>query len=91
MRGAGLYASWVILLTLSLATTGLTILGPSISGAAVVAGALLILSGLKARVILADYLELRHSAFWMRLFTAIIGLFLILSFVLYALGMGRMG
>ncbi len=89
MGTTGPYRSWALLLLLSLATTGLTIFGPSSPSAAAVAGALLVISGLKARIILADYLELRHSAFWMRGFTAFIGVFLIIAFILYALGSGR--
>lgn len=89
LRGAGIYRAWLVLMVLSLATTGLTIMGSDALGATFAAASLLGLAGLKARVILADYLELRHSSFWMRAFALIIGLFLIAAFVIYMLGAGR--
>ncbi|MEQ1717638.1 MAG: hypothetical protein ABL907_16940 [Hyphomicrobium sp.] len=87
MTVAGIYKAWVVLLVLSCATTGLTLIdAPFGLGSA---GVLLALSGLKARTILARYLELHRSAFWMKLFDLVIGLFLLIAFVLYAAGSGR--
>ena len=86
MSLAEIYKAWAVLLALSLATTGLTLVsGPS---ASITAGLLLALSGLKARTTLSHYLELRLSAFWMRLFQLVIGLFLLIAFGLYAAGSG---
>lgn len=80
------YKAWIILLVLSVATTGLTLVGgPS---GLVTAGVLLAIAGLKARTILGQYLELSHSTFWTKLFDLVIGLFLLIAFVLYAAGTG---
>lgn len=76
------YKAWATLLALSFATVALTLV--SGASATVVGGVLLTLSGLKARTILSRYLELRHSAFWMRLFDTIVGVFLLIAFILYA-------
>lgn len=81
-----IYKAWAVLLALSLATAAMTL--ASFSSAAVMGGALLALSGLKARTILTEYLELKHSKFWRRLFDLVIGLFLMIAFVLYAAGSG---
>lgn len=81
-----IYKAWAVLLALSLATAAMTL--ASFSSAAVMGGALLALSGLKARTILTEYLELKHSKFWRRLFDFVIGLFLMIAFVLYAAGSG---
>lgn len=82
-----IYRAWATLLALSLATTGLTIV--NVPSATLTAGLLLALSGLKARTILARYLELNRSAFWMKLFDAIVWLFLLMAFGLYLVGSGR--
>ena len=80
------YKAWIVLLLLSLVTTGLTLIeGQS---QLLMAGLLLAISGLKARTILRQYLELSHSAFWTKLFDAVIGLFLMIAFALYAAGTG---
>lgn len=82
-----IYKAWGILLALSLATTVLTL--ASAPFAILTAVLLLALSGLKARMILARYLELHRSAFWMRLFGSMIWLFLLIAFGLYLAGSGR--
>lgn len=80
------YKAWIILLVLSVATTGLTLFdGPS---GLVTAGLVLAIAGLKARIILGQYLELSHSAFWTKLFDLVIGVFLMIAIVLYAAGTG---
>lgn len=87
MSLAAIYRAWGLLLALSLATTILTLEG--VSSGALTAGLLLVLAGLKARTILARFLELERSLFWMKLFDLVIGLFLVIAFVLYAAGSGR--
>ncbi|HMN37669.1 MAG TPA: hypothetical protein PKD49_08165 [Hyphomicrobium sp.] len=87
MSLAEIYRAWGVLLALSLTTIGLTLVdGPYriVSG-----GLLLVLAGLKARTILARYLELGHSAFWMKLFGLVIWLFLLIAFAVYVIGSGR--
>ena len=81
-----IYKAWGVLLALSLATTALTLV--SAPSATVTAGLLMALSGLKARTILARYLELHRSAFWMKLFGSMIWLFLLIAFGLYLAGSG---
>ncbi len=88
MTVSQIYKAWGILLTLSLATTGLTVVPTHFR--TLTAGLLLALSGWKARAILAQYLELHHSPFWMRLFGTTIWMFLLIAFGLYAAGSGRM-
>ncbi len=72
-----LLALWV----LSLATTLLTRLvhgfGP------VIVATLLALAGLKARLILNHYLELRTSRFWRQGFNGLVAVFLVLAFGIY--------
>lgn len=90
MEVRAIYRAWIVLIGLSFATTALTLIGRD-NGSIAVGGALLALAGAKARTILSRYLELRHSAFWMRTFDMAIGLFLIAAFGLYVAGAGRSG
>lgn len=89
MPARDLIEAWAALVVLSLGT----VLIASSDGAgrtgAVTAGCVLALAGLKARVILARYLGLAGSRFWMRAFELAIGLFLGLGFALYLFGSGR--
>lgn len=86
MSVAQVYKAWIVLLLLSVATTGLTLIeGQS---QLLMAGLLLAMAGLKARTILGQYLELAHSIFWTKLFDVVIGLFLMIAFALYAAGTG---
>jgi len=78
-----LVEAWVALLVLSAATAALTTMHPEGAGRAIVAGGVLLLAGLKARVILGRYLGLAGSHFWMNAFGLAIGGFLLLSFALY--------
>jgi hypothetical protein len=52
----------------------------------IVAAAVLILAGIKARTILARYLALNTSRFWTRAFDMALGFFLVLAFALYSFG-----
>ena len=79
-----LTTAWIFLLILS-AATALLADGRAMAGAAFVA-AILALSGLKARVILLDYLGLRAAPGFRGGFTAFLVAFLSLAFALYALG-----
>lgn len=88
MSLAGINKAWFALLALSLATTGMTLLTGMPK--ALAGGLLLALAGLKARLILSRYLELRRSRFWMRLFDLVIGLFLLIAYAIYLIGSGRL-
>jgi hypothetical protein len=83
-----LVEAWVALIALSLGTVILAMADVSGHGAAVAAAGVLVLAGLKARVILARYLGLGRSQFWTRAFDLAIGLFLALSFALHTIGSG---
>ena len=89
MSPTDIYKAWAILLALSFATTAMTLYDGS--SPSVIAAALLALAGLKARTILARYLELQRSPFWMNAFDLVIGIFLLIAFALYlaAEGGGR--
>ncbi len=79
--------AWLALLLLSYGTV--LIASNGTHGSAWMAGGVLLLAGLKARVILARYLGLSGSRFWMRVFDLAIGLFLAAAFALYLFGSGR--
>lgn len=79
--------AWLALLLLSYGTVLIASNGTHAS--AWMAGGVLLLAGLKARVILARYLGLSGSRFWMRVFDLAIGLFLAAAFALYLFGSGR--
>jgi hypothetical protein len=83
-----LVEAWVALVVLSVGTALLATADTSSRGATVVAAGVLVLAGLKARVILARYLGLASTRFWTRAFDMAIGLFLALSFALYTFGSG---
>ncbi len=86
MPTRGLSQAWVTLAILSTATTLLTVQPAGIEARTFTAAAVLLLAGLKARVILSRYLGLHTSRFWMRTFDLVIGGFLILAFGLYLAG-----
>lgn len=71
---------------LSGATTLLSILQPSVPARLAVAAAVLVLAGLKARVILSSYLGLDATRFWTRSFDLVIGCFLSIAYTLYLFG-----
>jgi len=84
MTSKQMIEAWGLLVALSLATTVLTLIEASGHVRLVIGGAVLVLAGLKARIILSRYLHLAHSAFWMRSFDMAIGLFLLIAFALFA-------
>lgn len=83
---SGISKAWITLAVLSAATTLLTLLRDSNEARSVIAAAVLLLAGLKARVILTRYLALASSRFWMRTFDLAIGGFLIVAYGLYLAG-----
>ena len=83
MKTSTLNYALILLVGLSLVTTALTNWVPD-AGMGFVA-AVLILSGLKARVILMDYLGLANAPGFRGGFTAFLVGFLALAFVLYAI------
>ncbi|MCP5075871.1 MAG: nitric oxide reductase F protein [Rhodobacteraceae bacterium] len=76
-----LFRALLVLWAISLGTALLTRLAPEISP--VLVAALLVLAGMKARIILNDYLELRSSGFWRRGFNGLVAVFLVLAFGIY--------
>jgi len=86
MPDRDLLQAWIGLVVLSMGTVLLATVGTSGAAAIFVVLGVLVLAGLKARVILAYYLGLAPSRFWMRLFGMVIGLFLALCFALYVFG-----
>ena len=86
MAAPSLVRAWAILVALSAGTALLSMAHPwQGQQRLVISAGVLILAGLKARLILADYLGLRGSSFWSRLFGLVLGLFLTTAFVLYSL------
>lgn len=75
--------AWIWLTGLSLGTTALSM----VAGRSEIWICLLffILSGWKARIILADYLELSNTRVWRNGFNAIVTVFLVAAFGLYLL------
>lgn len=86
MPARDLVHAWMALLLLSLATVLIASAGTA--GSAWMAGGVLALAGLKARVILSRYLGLAVSRFWTRVFDLAIGLFLAAALALYLFGSG---
>lgn len=86
MHSKALIEAWVTLVVLSAATTAMTLIDASGTVRIAVAAGVLMLAGLKARVILGSYLQLRHSQFWTRAFDLAVGCFLLICFVVYMLG-----
>ncbi|UWP88981.1 cytochrome C oxidase subunit IV family protein [Aliiroseovarius crassostreae] len=81
MTHSALNRAYLILLGLSVLTVLLTEIRPQ-AGMGFVA-MVLALSGLKARIILLDYLGLRGAGSWQRGFNAFLILFLLVAFGLY--------
>jgi hypothetical protein len=88
MPARDLVEAWVALAALSLGTVLLATADVSGRGATFVAAGVLVLAGLKARVILTRYLGLAGSRFWTHAFDLAIGLFLALSLALHTFGSG---
>lgn len=77
---------WIALAGLSVLTTALTLVETSGRGRIAAVAALLVLAGLKARLILARYLGLATSRFWTSTFDLVIAVFLAAGFALYLAG-----
>ncbi len=86
MPSRSLVHAWGALVVLSGATTLLTLSHSAAPARPIVAVAVLVLAGLKARVILSRYLGLDASRFWTRSFDLLIGGFLSIAYVLYLFG-----
>ncbi|WP_209597163.1 cytochrome C oxidase subunit IV family protein [Ruegeria sp. HKCCSP351] len=79
-RPNSLTSAWLVLLALSLASTLLTLMkSPDV----LIAGGILLLALIKARVILARYLDLVESPGWLRGFTMVLTGFSVVIFALY--------
>lgn len=75
--------TWVLLIALSLITTGLTLFGqPNLLGSA----AILLLAFFKSRMILSAYLELNNCPFWLRGLSVILFVFLVTVCLMLAVG-----
>ncbi len=72
--------AWATLIALSLGAAVLTLL---MLPAKVTGGVMLLLALLKARIILAQYLELAHAPDWLRGFTFVLVLFALTLFGLF--------
>ena len=79
-RPNSLTGAWLALLALSLASTLLTLMK---TPDALIAGGILLLALIKARVILARYLDLAESPGWLRGFTLVLTGFSAVIFALY--------
>ncbi len=88
MQARDLIEAWAMLVVVSLGTVLLATAGFAGDSATGVAAGVLVLAGLKARVILTRYLRLARSRFWTRAFDLVIGLFLAIAFALYVFGSG---
>ena len=77
-----------MLVVLSAATTVLTIAEAQGAWSIAVAAGVLVLAGGKSRVILASYLGLAGSRFWMRAINGAIAGFLMLAFGIFLIGWG---
>lgn len=83
-----LVRSWIVLIALSLATTALTLVEARGQLGLAIAAAVLMLAGFKVRIILARYLGLSGSRFWMGAFSGTIGGFLVTAFLIHLMGRG---
>ena len=83
-----LVRSWIGLVALSLATTALTLVEARGQLGLAIAAAVLVLAGFKVRIILAHYLGLSGSRFWMGAFSGAIGGFLVAALLIHLLGQG---
>ncbi len=88
MRAHSLIWAWGWRLAMSAVTTLVTLAPPAVAPRAVVGGTVLVLAGVKARLILTQYLGLRASPFWRGSFTLAVSIFLLAAFALYLAGTG---
>lgn len=86
MASRVLFQFWGLLVVLSAATTGLTMVHAQGHLKQLITAAVLALAGVKARIILARYLGLAASRFWTRVFDVVLGVFLALALVIYLVG-----
>jgi hypothetical protein len=89
MVSDSLIRSWVLLVGLSLGTTVMSLPEFSEPWRRVAAVVVLMLAGLKARIILQRYLALAGSRFWTTTFDVVIAGFLLLAIATYMLAAGR--
>lgn len=87
MKGDAILRAWVALLVLSALSTGLAALVPGLSGIGLLVVQALVLGAAwaKARLILADFLELRAAPRWRRGFGFVLALYMLLLLALTAL------
>lgn len=83
-----LLRAWLMLIFLSLLATAVALSGPLLPpiGARLAGLAILLLSGIKAAIILSDYLELGHAPPIRRSFRVALGAFLLAAAGLYLAG-----
>lgn len=81
-----LMRAWGWLVALGAGTTGLAFIGAeSMTIERVIGFLILVLAGLKASIILRQYLRLNRTAFWRHGFEAFLIVFLVAAFALYSL------
>lgn len=88
MHADALVRGWLLLVALSVMTTALTVTETHGSARIAAAAGVLVLAGFKARLILARYLGLARSRFWMGTFDLALGGLIALAFVIYLIGTG---
>lgn len=86
MSTRSLIEAWIVLVLLSAGTAILTLIEASASYRLMIGGGVLVLAGLKARVILTRYLGLSPSRFWKQIFDVLLFIFLSIAYVIYVLG-----
>lgn len=86
MTTRSLIEAWLVLVVLSAGTTILTLIEASASYRLIIGGGVLVLAGLKARVILTRYLGLGRSRFWKQMFDVLLFIFLSIAYLIYVLG-----
>lgn len=86
MTTRSLIEAWLVLVVLSAGTTILTLIDASASYRLMIGGGVLVLAGLKARVILTLYLGLSRSRFWKQMFDVLLFAFLSIAYLIYVLG-----
>lgn len=82
-RSRDLIATWAVLVGLSLATTAFTLVQGTGLPRYAIAGGVLILAFLKARLVLRRYLALSRSRFWSNGFDAALCFFIVVCFGLF--------
>lgn len=88
MAARALVQAWGMLLALSFSTTALTLVDRPVATRMGIAVLVLVLAGVKARIILARYLGLAASHFWTWAFDVALGLFIAIAVAIYLIGKG---